>query len=117
MNWETVPWNLVVSTGLGVWIMCAPSVFATQGPAADSDHLVGALIVTVAVIAIGEVARAARFLNILFGAWLAAAPWLLTGFTPAARWNGVAVGAALIFLSLPRGKVKERYGSWQRYIV
>lgn len=117
MNWETVPWNLVVSTGLGVWIMCAPSVFGTQGAAADSDHLVGALIVTFAVIAIGEVARAARFVNILFGTWLVAAPWLLTGFTAGTQWNGIFVGVALILLSLRRGKVKERYGSWQRCLV
>ncbi|MCI0460817.1 MAG: vitamin K epoxide reductase family protein [Gemmataceae bacterium] len=117
MNWETVPWNLVVSTGLGVGIMCAPSVWGTQGAAADSDHLVGALIVTFAVIAIGEVARAARFVNVLFGAWLVGTPWLLTGFTPGAQWTDVVVGAVLILLSLPRGHVKERYGSWQRYIV
>lgn len=117
MNWETVPWNLVVSTALGVWLMFAPSVFGSEGAAADSDHLVGALIVTFAVIAIGEVVRAARFINILFGAWLIAAPWLLTGFTSSAGWNGVVMGAALIVLSLPRGNVKERYGSWNRYIV
>ncbi|MBX9584614.1 MAG: vitamin K epoxide reductase family protein [Gemmataceae bacterium] len=117
MNWETVSWNLVVSAGLGVWLMFAPSVFGTEGAAADSDHLVGALVVTFAVIAIGEVARAARFVNILLGAWLVAAPWLLAGLTAGVQWNGVAVGAALILLSLPRGNVKERYGSWQRYIV
>jgi len=117
MNWESVPWNLVVSAALGVWIMVAPSVFGTQGRAADSDHLVGALIVTFAVIAIGEVARAVRFINVLFGAWLIAAPWLLAGIGQAASWNGVLAGVVLIVLSLPRGKVKERYGSWDRYIV
>jgi uncharacterized membrane protein len=117
MNWETVPWNLVVSTGLGVWLMFAPSIFGSQGAAAHSDHLLGALSVTVAVVAIGEVARAARFVNILFGLWIAVAPWLLSGFTSGAKWNGIVVGAALILLSLSRGKVKERYGTWNRYIV
>jgi hypothetical protein len=117
MNWDTVPWNLVVSAGLGVWLMFAPSVFGTQGAAADSDHLFGALVVTAAVIAVGEVARAARFVNVVFALWLVAAPWLLTGFTPGARWNDVVVGAVLILVSLPRGRVKERYGTWQGYIV
>jgi uncharacterized membrane protein len=112
-----VPWNLVVSATLGVWLMAAPAVFGTHGTAAGSDQLIGALIVTFAVIAIGEVARAARFLNLLFGAWLVAAPWLLPGATPAAQWNDVAVGGALLLLSLPRGKVTEHFGSWDRYVV
>jgi hypothetical protein len=94
-----------------------PLCFGTQGKAADSDHLVGALIVTFAVIAMGEVTRAARFINILFGGWLILAPWLLTGAGASARWNGVIAGVILIVLSLPRGTVRERYGSWNRYIV
>lgn len=116
MNWETVPWNLVASAGLGIWIMTAPAVLGSQKMAADSDHLVGALIVTTAVIAIGEVARAARFINILLGAWLVASPWLINGFTPGALWNDVLTGALLILLSVRRGPVKEHYGDWQPYI-
>jgi hypothetical protein len=117
MNWETVPWNLVVSTGLGVWLMFTPSYFGVSGAAADSHHLFGALIVTFAVIAIGEVARAARYLNVLFGAWIIAAPWLLSGATTGAKWNDVAAGAAVILLSIPRGRVRERYATWDRLIV
>ncbi|MGH7926457.1 MAG: SPW repeat domain-containing protein, partial [Candidatus Binatia bacterium] len=113
----TAPWSLIVSAALGVWLMFAPAVFGTQGIAADSDHLVGALIVTFAVIAMGEVIRAARFINILFGGWLILAPWLLTGAGASAKWNGVIAGVILIILSLPRGTVRERYGSWNTYIV
>ena len=84
--------------------------------AAHSDHLVGALVVTVAIIALADVGRAARFLNVAFGAWFIAAPWLLSGDTTTSAWNDVVVGIALILLSLPRGAVGERYGSWQRFI-
>ena len=35
----------------------------------------------------------------------------------AARWNDVIVGLALVALSLPRGAVRERYGSWNRFVV
>ena len=69
------------------------------------------------MIAIGEVARPVRFLNLLFGVWLVAAPWLLNGYTPVARWNDALVGAALVMLSLRRGPVRERHGSWDRYII
>ena len=113
----TIPWTLVAAAVLGVWLLFAPSALGSTGRAADSDHLTGALIVTIAVVATAEVGRAFRFLNVLAGAWLILAPWLLGGDSAAARWNGVAVGIALILLSLPRGSVRERYGGWSRFIV
>lgn len=112
-----VPWSLIISTVLGVWLMFAPAVFGTQGIAADSDHVVGALVITISVIVMAEVAHAGRFINLLFGAWIIAAPWLLSGVTVGGKWNGVIVGAVLIIISLPRGKVSERYGNWERYII
>jgi len=57
-----------------------------------------------------------RFLNIVFGAWVIAAPWILGGATPASRWSDAIVAALVILLSLPRGPVGERYGTWQRFI-
>lgn len=113
----TVPWTLAVSAVLGVWLLAAPAVLGAHGPAADSDHLVGAVVLTVVATALAEVTRAARFLNVFCGAWLILAPWLLTGDSAAARWNDVAVGLALILLGLPRGPVRERYGGWDRYVV
>src|SRR5262245_58405933 len=77
----TVPWTLVTSALLGIWLMSSRLVFGSVPPLADSDHVVGALVVTVAVIATGEVGRALRFINVLFGLWLVAAPWLLSGGT------------------------------------
>jgi hypothetical protein len=113
----SVPWNLVASAALGIWLMFAPAVFGTIGRAADSDHLVGALITTVAVIVMAEVIRAGRFLNVLFGAWIVTAPWLLSGATAGAKCTDVAVGLLLIALSFPRGKVRERYAAWDRLII
>jgi nucleoside-diphosphate-sugar epimerase len=112
----TVPWTLLVSALLGVWLMAAPDVFGTEGPAADSDHLVGAVVATVAVISMAEVVRAGRFLNGLFGLWIIAAPWLLSGATQAATWSNVIVGALVVLLSIPRGSICEQYGGWDRLI-
>jgi hypothetical protein len=116
-DWDAIPWNIVASAALGGWIMLAPWAFGTGGAAADSDHVTGALVVTVSVIAIGQIARTVRLFNLLLGAWLMAAPWLLAGVTPAAKWNDIAVGALLIALALPRGPVRERFAGWNRYIV
>jgi hypothetical protein len=116
-HWLTSIWHLLTGAALGVWLMFAPAVFGTQGGAADSDHLVGALVVTFAVIAMAEVGRPLRFINILFGAWLVVAPWVLSGFAATAMWNEIVVGLALILLSLPRGKVRGQYAAWNEYIV
>jgi hypothetical protein len=76
--------------------------FGTEGAIADSDHLAGALIITVAVCAMAEVARPLRFINILFGIWLIGAPWLLAA-NGGATWNDIIAGLPAIGLSLPRG--------------
>jgi len=115
-TWVASNWNLLVNAGLGMWLMFAPAVFQTTGKAADSDHLVGALIVTFAVIATAEVGRAVRFINILFGIWLIIAPFTLNGFTTTALVNGIVVGIAVILLSLPRGRIRGEYGGWNYYI-
>jgi uncharacterized membrane protein len=112
----TAPWPLVASATLGVWLLAAPALLGGHGPAADNDHLVGAVVLTVAATALAEVTRAARFLNVLCGAWLVAAPWLLTGSTSGSRWADAAAGIALILLSIPRGSVREHYGGWDRYV-
>ena len=109
---------MVASAVLGVWLMFSRLVFGRVPPLADSDHLIGALVITVAVIAMAEVGRALRFINVLFGLWLIAAPWLLAGGTMPAAWAEVAVGLILIALSLPRGqRTREHYGNWDRFIV
>ena len=82
-RWRTMPW---------------------MGNVADSDHLIGALVITVAVIAFAEVGRTARFINIVFGAWLIAAPWLLNGGTAASKWNGITVGLLLIMATGAAGR-------------
>jgi uncharacterized membrane protein len=112
----TLPWNLLVSVALGLWLMFAPASFGSIGPAAHSDHLVGALIVTAAVIALADVGRSVRFINVIFGAWVMVAPWLLAGDEGSARWNDLTVGALVILLSFPRGKIGERYGNYERFI-
>src|SRR5688572_8449298 len=71
------PWNLLLSTLVGAWLMAAPEVLGIGGAAATSHYVVGALAVTFAVIAGSEVARPVRFLNVLCGAWLLVTPFLL----------------------------------------
>lgn len=111
------PWNLFLIIFIGVWIMLAPSVLGYSGTMADSDHVVGALIVTFGVISMSEVARPARFINILFGGWLIAAPFVFNPDGNSAMWNGIIAGVLLIGLCLPKGKVEDKRGGFDKYIV
>ncbi len=107
-----------MSAAIGLFLMLSRAIFDNALPLAGSDHLVGALVLTTAVIAWAEVARPFRFLNIGFGLWLIVAPWVLGGGTIAGSLIGVLSGVALLGLTLPRGKRNaEHYGSWDRYIV
>ena len=84
---------------------------------ADSDHLVGALVIMIAVTAMAEVARPARFLNVPLGLWLAVAPWRLEGGTLAARANSAAAGLAILVASLPLGKLRDHYSTFDRAVI
>ena len=114
----TYPATLWLSVAIGVWLTFTRVSFGSSGAMANSDHLIGALVVTFSIMAFAEVGRAVRFLNVLLGAWLIAAPWLLDGIaTPLAVWNGVICGALLISLAIRRGPVRNSYAGWDRFVV
>jgi nucleoside-diphosphate-sugar epimerase/uncharacterized membrane protein len=110
-----LPWTLAASVLLGAWLMFTRVTFGTEGSMANADHLIGSLVITASVIACAEVARTARYLNAVLGAALLVTPFVFDA-EHAQMLASVFVGVALILLSLPRGAVRERYGSWDRFI-
>ena len=112
----SLPWTLLASVALGLWVMFSPAMFGNSGPAANADYVAGALVVTIASISTAEVIRAFRFLNLLMATWLMLAPFVLGGVTGSGRINDIAVAVALVALTLPRGAVRERYAGWDRFI-
>lgn len=111
------PWMLVVATAVGIWLMFSPTVFGIETPASHIDHLAGALIVTVSVISMGEVVRQGRYLNVLLGLIVVVVPWFLSGGSVLSHINGAVAGLIVIALSIPRGKITEKFGPWDAYIV
>lgn len=111
------PWTLVLGALIGVWLMFTRLTLEAEGAMANSDHLVGSLVIVVAFSAFAEVARPLRFINAAFGVWLVAAPWVLDGASAAGTVGSVVAGLALVALSLPRGAVRGRYAGWNRLIV
>jgi len=114
----TLPWTLTASIVIGVLLMLTRVLFGTEGGMANSDHVVGALVITVAIIATAEVARVLRLINVAFGAWLVAAPFLLDGVGHLGAVASVVAGIALVGLSFPRGKRSaEHYAGWDKYVI
>jgi len=114
----TAPWNLVAAAAVGAAAMLSPLLIGRDAALADSLHLVGALAVTVSVIAMAEPARALRLLAVPLGLWLIAAPWSIPGTAAIATLSSIGCGALLVLLGLPRGqRSEERYGGWDRAVV
>ncbi|MEX2579531.1 MAG: vitamin K epoxide reductase family protein [Verrucomicrobiales bacterium] len=112
----SLPWMLVLSTGLGAWLFFAPAVLGTGGGAANNVYLTAALVVTVSVVALAEVARIVRFANVPLGLWVALAAWVFPDVALPEKMAYTVTGLLLAVLALPRGPVHERYGDWERWI-
>ena len=113
----SVPWTLAVAAAFGVWLLFAPWVFASSGLAETSSIVSGTLIVAVAVTTMAEPLRVGRFVLTAIGIWLIVSQWTIRGHTSGAIMNLVFVGTLLVLLSLPRGMVREHFGSWDRYVM
>jgi hypothetical protein len=110
------PWTLNLCAVLGILLMFVPTIFGVDKPASDVFHFGGALVITVSVIAMGEVVRTARYLDVLLGLGLAILPWVFAPGNIAANLAGVALGGAVVLLCLPMGQQTESYGTWDPYV-
>lgn len=114
----STPWSLWASMALGVGAMTLPAIFGlpVQHSLADINHLAGALVVVFAAISTAEVIRTARFANILLGLALAVLPWIMADGPQALKIINTVLGALVALLSIPKGKIEEQYGLWNRFV-
>lgn len=109
----TIPWNLVLTALIGIWLLFSPALFHVTGALSDNIDVMAALIVTFSIIAFAEVIRPVRFINIILAFWLAISTFILSGaYDPALKWSNPIAAFLVIILSIPKGKIKERYGTW-----
>ncbi|MGH2395357.1 MAG: SPW repeat protein [Candidatus Limnocylindria bacterium] len=102
-------WTHLLPVLAGIWLMASPAVLAYADPARANDRIVGPIVASMATIAIWEIARPLRWVNVILGAWLLIAPWLL-GHPPGARWNSLAAGALVLAMSLMKGTRTHKVG-------
>lgn len=116
MGGVSFPWTLVASAGVGTWLLFTRLTLGSQGMMANADHLIGSLVITVSVTAMAETMRPVRFLNMLLGSGLIIVA-LVSGATLLQLAASVLAGMLLIGLAVPRGTIRNSYGSWDRLIV
>jgi uncharacterized membrane protein len=107
-------WNLLLCSLIGIFLMLSPYLFSLDGRIKDIDHFVGSLVVVISILSFAEVIRAARFINMLFGAFL-----IVTSFLYSTNYLAllhIILATLLIFLSIFKGKIKEQYGSFEKFI-
>ena len=113
----TPPWNLGACFTLGLGCLFMPSALHANWEAAASLYVTGALIIAFSALAMAEVARGLRFALMLWGVWLLVfAPWTLLGAPADLRVVEMLIGTALMTLSYPRGRVRQKYAGWERFM-
>jgi hypothetical protein len=106
----------VLALVLGVWLTVAPDVLGYAGPAATVARLLGPVAAAAAVVAMAEVVRGVRYVEVLTGLLAVVLPWAF-GDAATAALNSVATGVALCATGLVRGRVRGRYGGGWRALV
>src|SRR5690606_23473598 len=111
----SAPWSLLVIIAVGVWLMCTRLTLGHGAALADWEHLIGALIITVGVCAMAEVARPARYLLIPLALVLLPLPFVVGANVWGIASNLVAAAlvAGMALIPLP---VKSHYGSWDQLL-
>ena len=107
-------WAQIINVLIGLWLMVSPAVLQLDRKAADNAHILGPVIVSMAVIALSQSVRNVRYINVLCGLWLLVAPWLLSYSQTAGYINDLLAGIAVILLSLIRGDIKHSFGGGWR---
>lgn len=116
-SWMPISPYLLLAGLLGIWLIAAPPLLGIAGNLSDSGRLVGALVTTTAVVAMAEVGRPLRFINILFGLWIMVSPWVLNAGDGAGNlFHHLTTGLLVVILSLPRWRIDGRHGEWDRFL-
>ncbi|HJT81521.1 MAG TPA: SPW repeat protein [Chthoniobacterales bacterium] len=112
-------WARILSAAAGIWVMAAPAVLNSSASAATNDRIIGPVVASFSIIAMWQVTRSLRWLNLPLGVWLVMAPFALGYISTAAGWNSVGIGIVVAVLSFVPGSSKHRLGGgwpslWRR---
>ena len=111
----TLPWNLALCIPIGIWLMFTRLTLGSDNGMANADHIIGSLVLTVTITALAELGRAIRYLLIPLGMALFMTPFVFN-VSVMAIVSSLICGVLLIGLSLPKGKIHNTYGVWNKAV-
>ena len=100
----------IASVVLALWLIVSPAVLGFGDPARTATRVIGPLALLIAVLAIRDVTRPARWANIASGVALLFAPWLLSYGAWAPILNSLIAGVLLIGFAQVHGKPRHATG-------
>jgi hypothetical protein len=112
----TIPWTLAIQLAIGIWLMVRPDFLHLTGTIANCDHLLGALVITIAAVATAEVTRTARLLNIPVGILMSLVSIFFASHNMPTLIIEFTLSLVVIFTSLPKGEIIESYASWNKFV-
>lgn len=109
-----IPWGVAGCCLMSVLLMSAPALLNLTKKPADIVHISSALLLTFSIIALSEIARVVRILNILVGLILAVAIATSNEVAVSEKWKIILSSVIVILLSLPKGKFHRHFGSFDK---
>jgi hypothetical protein len=94
---------------LGLWLTLSPAVLGSMGAARDVAFIAGPLAASVGVVALSEVTRSVRWLNLAIGVGLVLSARVVSP-RPLVDVNNLISGLLLAGLATQKGQIRRRYG-------
>jgi hypothetical protein len=97
-----IHWEDWCSWLLAIWLCISPGAlnFGGEALATSAAVLTGFLIICTEIVTLSAFRSWEEWVNVLLGAWLIAAPWILGVSSAAATTNFTIVGALVLGLAL-----------------
>ncbi len=99
----TFPWNLILTSFFGIFLMTYPSLFSTHDFLSKIDPIIGALITVISVLSFAEHLRKARWIN----PFLCFLLIIITSFIFQDLLFHYSMAIVITILSLRKGSIKE----------
>lgn len=102
-------WAQILGMCIGLWLAISPIVLKIDGPVGNHSYVLGTVIAVIAYMAVWEVLRCVRILNIILAAALLIMPWMFP-YHPLEALHYIFLGLCLLCLSCVEGKRRHVYG-------
>jgi hypothetical protein len=81
-----------------------------------ANYVLGALVIAVSIMAMAEVLRPLRWVNLALGIFALVLPLSMFSVGLPTHFSNFVLGGLLILLTFPPGVIRENYGTWNRFL-